>query len=137
MKNTILLILITIFISGCAYTGQSSDTPLLETRWNLSEMLYQETQYTGPKTPYLQFDAERVTGNDGCNNFFGPYKLADDSLGFGLLASTRMACPDLDNFDIVFNKMLVTTTRYRIKGDRLELYAEDELLASFQAAEGN
>ncbi|UCB54220.1 MAG: META domain-containing protein [Thiotrichales bacterium] len=135
MKKTISILSFIFFVAGCAYTGQSDDKPLLDTRWNLSEMFHQQMKYTGTKIPHLQFEAERVTGNDGCNNFFGPYKLEGDRLSFGLLASTRMACPDIQGFEIIFNKMLITVTQFRITGDRLDLYAGDELLASFIAGE--
>ena len=135
MKNCISILSFIFLVTGCAYTGQSDDKPLLDTRWNLNEMFHQQMEYTGTKIPYLQFDAERVTGNDGCNNFFGPYKLEGDQLNFGLLASTRMACPDIQDFAIIFNKMLITVTKFRITGDRLELYSGDELLASFTAGE--
>ena len=36
---------------------------------------------------------------------------------------------------MAFNKMLAMTTRYRITGDTLELFADDKLLASFIAVE--
>ena len=123
-----------ILVSGCALTGQSSDRPLLETRWDLQQLVTGDIAYTGTEVPHLRFEAERVTGKDGCNNFFGPYRQENDSLKFGLLASTRMACQQLEGFDVMFQKMLVMTTRYSISGSRLELFADDRLLASFVAA---
>ena len=137
MKNHIKIMTITILISGCAQTGETADTPFLNTTWNLTEMYGETVHSSGSQVPHLRFEAERVTGNDGCNNFFGPYRLSDDMLGFGLLASTRMACPQIESFDIAFNKMLLKTTLYRITGDTLELFAGDKLLASFAAAEQN
>ena len=97
----------------------------------------QKILYSGSQEPHLRFEAERVTGNDGCNNFFGPYKQNEDALGFGLLASTRMACADIEHFDIAFHKMLLQTRRYQISGNSLELYAGESLLARFVAAERN
>ena len=131
------LIYAMIFISACSHTGQSGDTSFLDTTWNLSELFSEKIQYAGSQIPHLRFETERVSGNDGCNNFFGGYTLDEDSLKFGLLASTRMACPDLEDFEVIFNKMLSMTTRYRITGNKLELYENDKLLASFLAAEQN
>ena len=133
--KSILTFSFMILVSGCALTGQSDDRPLLETRWELQQLVTSNIEYAGTEVPHLRFEAERVTGKDGCNNFFGPYRQGDASLTFGLLASTRMACPQLDGFDVMFQKMLVMTTRYSISGSRLELYADDKLLASFVAAE--
>ena len=137
MKKTIYLISLVMLFSGCTDSGSTADRPLLETRWSLEAMPDENLRYGGSQEPHLRFEAERVTGNDGCNNFFGPYKLKNDALGFGLLASTRMACADIDNFDIAFNTMLLKTTRYQISGNRLALYSGDKLLASFVAAENN
>lgn len=129
------LIYAMIFISGCSHTGQSGDTSFLDTSWKLSELFSEKIQYAGSNIPHLRFETERVSGNDGCNNFFGGYTLDEDSLKFGLLASTRMACPDIEGFELIFNKMLSMTTRYRISGNRLDLYADEKLIASFLAAQ--
>lgn len=135
MNKFIYLIAAMIFMSGCTHTGESGDTPFLETTWNLIELVNEKIQYSGSKIPHLRFETERVSGNDGCNNFFGGYTLDEDSLKFGLLGSTRMACPHIEGFEMVFNKMLSMTTRYRITGNKLDLYADEKLIASFIAAE--
>jgi len=54
-----------------------------------------------------------------------------------MLGSTRMACPHIEGFELIFNKMLSMTTRYQITGNRLDLFEDDKLLASFIAAEQN
>ena len=124
-----------ILISGCSHTGQSGDTSFLETRWNLTELFSENIRYSDSQIPYVRFEAERVNGNDGCNNFFGAYTREEDKLKFGLLGSTRMACPQIVGFELAFNKMLSMTTRYRINGNRLDLYADEKLIASFLAAQ--
>ena len=65
----------------------------------------------------------------------GGYTLDGNSLKFGMLGSTRMACPQIKDFDLEFNKMISATTRFRITGNKLELFENDKLLASFVAAE--
>ena len=126
-----------LLVLGCADTEQTSQAPLLGTTWNLAEMNNEKIQHPGPQIPHLRFEAEKVTGNDGCNNFFGGYTLDGNSLKFGMLGSTRMACPQIKDFDMEFNKMISATNRYRISGDRLELFENDERLASFLATEEN
>ena len=135
MLRYIYHILMIVFISGCTHNGQSNNTPFLNTTWNLSELFNEEIQYSGSAVPHLRFEAERVSGNDGCNHFFGSYTLDENSLKFGRLASTRMACPHIEGFELIFNKMLSMTTRFRISGSTLELFENDKLLASFIAAE--
>jgi heat shock protein HslJ len=135
MMKYVYLIAAMILTSGCADTEQASHTQLLGTTWNLAELNNGEIQYSGSTIPHLRFETERVSGNDGCNNFFGGYTLDGNSLKFGMLASTRMACPKIRELDIEFNKMISATTRYQINGNKLELFENDELLANFLAAE--
>jgi heat shock protein HslJ len=137
MNKYIYLFVAMIFVSACTHNGQSSDTPFLNTTWNLSELFSEKIQYAGSKIPHLRFETERVSGNDGCNNFFGGYTLDGNSLKFGMLGSTRMACPHIEGFELIFNKMLSMTTRFRITGNRLDLYADEKLLASFIADKQN
>ena len=137
MMKIIIYIAAIILVLGCTDTGQDTHAPLLGTTWNLAELNSREIQHPGPQTPHMSFEAEKVTGNDGCNNFFGGYTLDGNSLEFGMLASTRMACPTIKDFDMEFNKMISATTRYRISGEKLEFFDNDKLLASFLAAEPN
>ena len=134
MKYTYSLAAI-LLVAGCTDSGRAGHTPLPGTTWNLVEMNNEKIQHPGPQIPHLRFEAEKVTGNDGCNNFFGDYTLEANSLKFGMLASTRMTCPQLKEFDMKFNKMISATTGYSIHGEKLELFDNDKLLASFIAAE--
>jgi heat shock protein HslJ len=136
MHRWLYLLNLLILLPACTSGVVSSDRPLLETTWNLAQLYEEEIAYSGAKPPHLRFEAERVTGSDGCNNIFGPYRHKEDHLSFGLLASTRMACPQIEGFDMVFHKTLTMVSRYRITGDRLELYADDKLVAGFVAADG-
>lgn len=124
-----------LLVAGCTDSGQSGHTPLLGTTWNLIELNNSKIQHPGPQVPHLRFETDKVTGNDGCNNFFGAYTLDGNKLKFGMLASTRMACPQINDLDIEFNKVISITTSYSISGRKLELFEEGKLLASFLAAE--
>ncbi len=126
-----------LLLLGCADTEHASQVPLLGTTWNLAEMNNSKIQHPGPQVPHLHFETDKVTGNDGCNNFFGGYTLDENDLKFGMPASTRMACPQINDFDIEFNKMISMTSSYRISDNKLELFEKDKLLASFLAAEQN
>ena len=127
-------VVILLFVGSC-YTGnrQTGQVPLIDTTWNLAELNDRNIEHTVPQVPHIRFTAEKVTGNDGCNNFFGSFKLNENNLSFGQLGSTRMACPHIDELDIEFNRMISMTTAYRITGNKLEFFANDKLLASFHA----
>ena len=128
---------ITCVTTACSYTEQRVDYPFLDTTWNLVELESEQIDHPGPRFPHMRFEADKVSGFDGCNNFFGNYTVTGNDLTFGPLASTRMACPDIKEIDMEINRMISATTRYRISGNRMELYDGDKLLASFLAAEQN
>jgi len=75
----------------------------------------------------------RVTGNDGCNNFFGGIKtLTEDAITFTPFGSTKMACMDTDLPD-QFNKALFQVSKYKIENLRLHLLNEgNETMLSFK-----
>ena len=62
----------------------------------------------------------RITGHGGCNRMSGTYHTAGDSLSFGPLAMTRMACPHMEH-EGLFGRALDATRRYALRGDTLEL----------------
>jgi copper homeostasis protein (lipoprotein) len=75
------------------------------------------------KAPYITFDRieKRASGNAGCNTFIGSYNLQDGSrIRFSQLASTMMACPEMD-IEQEFMKVLETTDNYNYDGKNLVL----------------
>ncbi len=81
----------------------------------------------------LAGDEARVHGNAGCNNFFGRFTTAEDTLTFSALGSNMMACPEAMDTEQTFLTALGNTTHYKIKGLFLELYKDDQLLATLEA----
>ncbi|MGH9257594.1 MAG: META domain-containing protein [Vicinamibacterales bacterium] len=79
----------------------------------------------------------RVAGSDGCNRVAGSYELNGDAITFGQMAPTRMACPDTSETERAFHDVLTRASRWRILGDRLELFdAAGTRLARFEPAAG-
>jgi heat shock protein HslJ len=73
-------------------------------------------------TSWIHFDAGAVTGNDGCNQFNGGYKVDGSAITIGPLGGTRRLCPDPQN--AVATKVLASLAqivKYDISGARLQL----------------
>ncbi len=74
-----------------------------------------------------------VRGFAGCNSFSGSFKVEGRLVSFGALASTRMACPFLEQETELFDR-LAKATRYVITGDHLDLKDGDgTVLLRFEA----
>ena len=69
----------------------SASGQLADTSWSIVEidgLAVQGEDYV------LQFTADRLSGQAGCNRFSGGYSQSGETLTIGPVAATRMACPD-------------------------------------------
>lgn len=114
----------------------ASSRPLVGTYWKAIELGGKATPAQDPvREAHLQFQADgRVSGSDGCNRTTGGYTVSGESLTFGRMAATRMACLDTGDTERSFREALEATMRWRITGDRLELLSgSGDQLAVFEA----
>lgn len=117
MRASVGFIFFMLFLAGLAFVNlrgmkdasESSITSaadLAGTAWratHIGEMRLQDDVEI-----VIQFDSDTsVSGNSGCNRFFGDFEFVDDSLAIGPLGSTRMACPEPANsFELSFLQAL-------------------------------
>lgn len=73
----------------------------------------------------MQFAEGRVAGVSGCNRYTGPLMMGEDNaIGFGLLATTRMACPgEAAQIEAAFLHQMGRIDAYRIERGALVLFA--------------
>ena len=102
--------------------------------WKLI-ILNGKTVSTSLKEPFIMFQKEelKVTGNTGCNNFFGTYELSDQcGIKFSQMGMTKMACIG-DNPELKFMNALAETTNYSLTINELILKDKSgKLLAKFE-----
>jgi len=77
----------------------------------------------GQREPWIELDPRsmRVTGSGGCNRISGSYQSDERTLRFGPLATTKMACIDMEA-ETAFLRALERTRRYRVRGRTLDLF---------------
>lgn len=80
---------------------------------------------TGEDQVTMQFAEGRVWGVSGCNRYTGPLMLGEDNaITFGLLATTRMACPgEAADIEAAFVQQMGRIDSYRIARGELVLLA--------------
>jgi heat shock protein HslJ len=70
-------------------------------------------------------EAGKAAGDGSCNRFFGAVEISGDSIHFGPLASTRMACPDaVANQEARYLKALEGAERFTREGPHLMIYCK-------------
>lgn len=84
----------------------------------------------------VHFDpAGKISGNGGCNQFFGAYTTSGDRIAIGPLASTRKGCPGLIAIESAFFATLQAAKSFVQEGSTLTLYdAAGTKLAHFVRA---
>jgi len=98
---------------------------IIEKYWKLVELNGKAVviDSTYRREPYitLKDQGNRIVGFSGCNNLTGKYTITPvDRLSLSQMASTRMACPQLD-FESEFLKALQAADSFTISGDQLVL----------------
>ncbi|MGB8330138.1 MAG: META domain-containing protein [Polyangiales bacterium] len=116
--------------------GTMQPVTLEDTTWALLELNGKTIDVqVNDKAPYLELNSKKASayGFGGCNRFFGSYETSGSSLTFGAVGATRMACPEgMDQEQELFIA-IGSTTRYEIHGAKLLLFADQRLLARFEA----
>ncbi|MDX1331932.1 MAG: copper resistance protein NlpE N-terminal domain-containing protein [Robiginitalea sp.] len=101
-----------------------ADYQLENKKWILTEIMGKEfTPGEGNNEAYLYFDREtgRVSGNNSCNSINGTYDLQEGNrISFSRMASTLMACPDMQTADL-FNEVLERADNYTVADGILSL----------------
>lgn len=129
MKNIFLSIFAAAALASCSSLSSTkvggSQANIAGTKWILAE------QVKG-KTPTLNIETDKITGNGGCNSYFGEVLLDATAGNFSAknISSTKMACADM-SAESNFFSMLSEANKYVVNGNTLELYKGNLLLLKF------
>ncbi|GIW33189.1 META domain-containing protein [Meiothermus sp.] len=120
-------------------TALAQGASLENTRWTLAAYA-QGGRFVqvGPEVgATLEFTQNRVGGQTGCNSFGGNYTLEGDTLRFGPLMQTMMACPDeaINRLERAYLQALGQVQAYSLEGSvlRMKNQAGQTLLILSQA----
>ena len=77
------------------------------------------------KIPTMKFfDDGRIGGNDGCNNYFGIFKVNGRTINIGDVGSTKMFCQERQELEQAFLKALSLELRGLFSDNKLVLSAD-------------
>ena len=129
MKHVFLAIFAAAVMGSCSTMSSSKvgspQVNIANTKWTLAE------EVKG-KTPTLNVESNKITGNGGCNSYFGELSLDPTAGNFAVknVGATKMACQNMAVEDNYF-RMLNEATKYVVNGNTLELYKGNLLLMKF------
>ncbi len=120
---------------GTPGKGNSSDiwNFIAKHQWRLIQM-NGNTQDQSPAFIDFNVPENKVSGNAGCNRFFGSYTAKDQSISFSQMGSTRMACtdPQRNKTEQEFLRLLGNQTyTFDVADQTLNLYQKNRLVLMF------
>jgi len=127
MLHTVGIALLGLLLSNCAMSNDPYPLPSLSDSAWLAEDIGQAGVIDMLQST-LKFDVNmNVSGNAGCNRYFGSAKVNGDEIIFSQLGSTRMACaPAIMNQEQLFLAALTAARSWRIDAERNLLYMSNE-----------
>ena len=126
MKKMITLLLIALVSGIFAMCAPKKEIPV-ESSWALETIYTDGKEISVPEghTPYLAFLADKkISGETGCNRFFGDYAAKGKNLTFTNVGSTRMMCPQMA-FENAVLEAINGTAQYTLAGDTMALKDKD------------
>jgi heat shock protein HslJ len=126
-----VLLSLMVGFSSCSSMQKLNPLAMLtQNTWVLSALKGVDLGAFGDKLPFLNFAQDGgLTGNTGCNNFTGNFKLDGTSLNLDPGAMTRMACPGTGEQS--FLDGLGQVTGMNMDGNTLNLLGQAGQLMSF------
>lgn len=130
MKKTFLLCAALFIVAGLMLTACSDNSAdALTGDWRL--VSYGSTSNPTPAAPAVETSLTfgkdgTVGGSVGCNSFSGDYTAGNDTISFGMLASTEMACeePLMQQESTVF-QLFTNSAAFKIEGNLLTITSSD------------
>lgn len=129
------VLLAVILLSSCSSHKPMNNSPkpsapaspvsLVGTEWILTDLA--GTPVVPDSKASLSFlEGGRAAGNASCNRFTGGVTLTGNTIKFGQMASTRMACVDaaVNGQESEYLKLLGTANRYEVRDNLLLIYAD-------------
>jgi putative lipoprotein len=105
------------------------ETGLENTLWNLVSFgeLGAEAALVQGSTITLLLAAGQAAGTGGCNGYGGTYQVDGNSISFGPLTSTKMACADAQATEQEgrYLQALESASEYAVEGDQLHVTYDD------------
>lgn len=146
MRNIVIFSVLTLLV----LSSYSDKKPIIDNGENKNKILtldthkwylttiYRTNGYTQVllRKAFISFNPTdgKVGGNGSCNSFGGKLTVDGNNLQLGNIFSTKMYCDAVQSIEDDFFAQLQKVTRYEIKGNKLLLFAGEDLLLDFEAS---
>ena len=124
-QNLLAFAIFPLLLTALSSCSSGDDDSLAGTSWMLVSYGSPRATSTPVREATIKFDdSGTVSGTTGCNSYGGEYEVDDDSVSFGPIAATEMACldpPGIMEQESNFLRILSAVTEYELEGNDLTL----------------
>ncbi len=125
----ISLVALAVVAAACGDSDGDDAGSIESNPWQLTELQSEDGDLDEALAAVditARFVPGEVTGDGGCNRYFGPWTSAGVSIDIGPLASTRRACAEpINQQEFRYLTLMQTAVRYEVDSERLTLFDED------------
>jgi peptidyl-Lys metalloendopeptidase len=124
---SVLVFMLLTLLASCTKTGQA-EPPVQNSELSVTEWVLMSLNGTSPiegKEITLNFKEETIEGSGGCNTYGGSYSASGEDFDLSDVYWTEMACMEPEGImeqEQDYFQALNGAVRYRVDGNRLELY---------------
>lgn len=131
------LLVSTVVILGACADGPPADQPILEgTAWVLTAI--DGAAPIEAARPTIEFEGGQVSGNAGCNQFGGSYRVDGNAIEFSDLYSTEMFCMEPEGAmdqEQTYLELLRAARRFELTNGRLVIVTGVDQTLTFEKPE--
>lgn len=136
MKNLFLSICTVAVLASCGTMKNASSSNVGKVQPSIANTKWVLADNVKGQVPTLNVEGSKISGNAGCNRYFGGITMETASGKFeaSQMGSTKMACANM-SVEQNFLDMLNKANKYVVSGTTLELYQDNLLLLKFNKSE--
>jgi heat shock protein HslJ len=133
LRITIITLILAVQLNACVDNSHAVLSELENTTWVLTT-LNDDRPLDGAQLT-IQFKDGQISGRAGCNSYGGSYQIKGDSIRFGSLFSTEMACMDPEGImeqERTYLDLLQAATRFGLVDGVLTFYVGERSSLMFE-----
>jgi heat shock protein HslJ len=126
MQPTVRRVVLAGLVAAAGQAAAQGGSAVTGVEWSAEEVLGEALAPSASVTLLLDGQG-RAAGTSGCNRYTGPVEIGSGTMRFGLLAGTRMACPEpLMALEQKVFRAFETTRLFTLDGSRSKMRLMDQ-----------
>ncbi|WP_299765509.1 META domain-containing protein [uncultured Dokdonia sp.] len=127
MKTVYLLFSTILFFSACNSAKTDTKKSILKNEtYTIIKLIENNVSSTNMSITFNE-ETSKISGNTGCNSYFGDYTYKDNTISFSGVGATKKYCPKISKIEkLLLNTLKETTQVYKNATDEILFKNSDD-----------